>query len=156
MLLSLLSLLLFTVGSFAQGECEVCTELLNKIKADVDVSKMAESEAAIGAFCEKARDGTEERRLCYSIETMKREVSKPWSQGLPSDAVCKRLAKRDEDICSIKRVEKLDLTTFDFAKARVKQLKRILMDNDLECKGCSEKQQYIDVIKSNLLPKSDL
>jgi hypothetical protein len=39
------------------------------------------------------------------------------------------------------------LATVDFKKMRVKQLKRILADQGADCKGCSEKEDFVKKVK---------
>ena len=50
--------------------------------------------------------------------------------------------------------KKIDFTTVDFKKLKVKDLKKILSDwgEDRACKGCSEKSDFVRVVKE-LLPK---
>ena len=50
--------------------------------------------------------------------------------------------------------KKIDFTTVDFKKLKVKDLKKILSDwgEDKACKGCSEKSDFVRVVKE-LLPK---
>ena len=53
----------------------------------------------------------------------------------------------------------LDWKTIDLNKMRVKELKKILDDWNEECKGCSEKPDFvkrIEELKSKHVPKTEL
>ena len=81
----------------------MCARVFDDIYAqldDADKKDHIKIEKKIGAYCAKQLEG-EGRRVCYSIETLKREASKPMSWGMPSERVCKKLAKRDYEICRI-------------------------------------------------------
>ena len=39
---------------------------------------------------------------CYFLEPIKREVSQPFSTGMPKAKVCERLKKKSAEICTIK------------------------------------------------------
>lgn len=43
--------------------------------------------------------------------------------------------------------QQIDLNTVDFKTLRVKDLKKILNDLGGECKGCTEKRDFIDKIE---------
>ena len=48
----------------------------------------------------------------------------------------------------------IDLSSVNLKKLKVKDLKQILSDWDAQCKGCTEKQDYIKMIEE-LMPKHD-
>ena len=52
-----------------------------------DKSKIEE---ALGDYCSKAT-GSREKKICYYIDPIKREVAQPFSTGMPSLKVCKRI-----------------------------------------------------------------
>jgi mesencephalic astrocyte-derived neurotrophic factor len=99
------------------------------------------------------------RRVCYSIETLKREAAKPMTYDLPSDKLCERLAKRDFDICripeggSIKKTELKDLAGQDIEKLKVKEIKDVLGDNGVSCSDCTEKSDYVKKLRDLLVAK---
>lgn len=100
-------------------------------------------EASIGEYCENAKNARE-KKLCYYIDPIKREVAQPFSTGMPSLKVCKRISSQNPEICTVKypiATEKLEKQ--DLSKMRVKQLKAILSERGTECKGCVEKDEYI-------------
>jgi hypothetical protein len=100
-------------------------------------------EAALGEFCEMA-SGSREKKICYYIDPMKRDVAQPFSTGMPSLKMCKRLSEKNPEICTVKLPVKTEgLKQHDISKLRVKQLKQILAQRGVECKGCVEKEEFI-------------
>jgi hypothetical protein len=85
-----------------------------------------------------------ERKICYYIDPIKRDVAQPFSLGMPSLKVCERINKSNPEICTVKmpvKTEKMEQK--DIQKLRVKQLKQILADRGVECKGCVEKEEFV-------------
>lgn len=111
------------------------------IKTDSrDKSKI---EAALGDYCSNAT-GSREKKICYYIDPIKREVAQPFSTGMSSLKVCQRISQQNPEICSVKFPIATDkLEPQDLSKMRVKQLKVILSERGVECKGCVEKEEYI-------------
>jgi len=75
---------------------------------------------------------------------MKRDIAQPISLGMDPLKVCKRIDKTNPEICTVKfpiKTEKMEPK--DLSKLRVKQLKQILADRGVECKGCLEKEEFI-------------
>lgn len=99
-------------------------------------------EAAFGQFCDNV-SSSREKKLCYYIDPMKREVAQPFSTGMPSLKVCKRLSERNPEICTVKFPVTTPQEPQDLSKLRVKQLKAILGQRGVECKGCVEKEEFI-------------
>lgn len=67
---------------------------------------------------------------------------------MPSKKVCERIDKTNPEICSVKfpvQTEKMEKQ--DLSKLRVKQLKSILADRGVECKGCLEKSDYVKKVQ---------
>merc|ERR1711916_35763 len=136
-----------------KGNCDICERVLNEIMDTVEAKKdKAAIETAIDDYCAKKKRG-EERRVCYAIETLKRDVSDPITRGLPTKVVCQKLQKKYGEACSIKEEIKIDLRTVDLKSMRVKELKSILADHDLSCKGCSEKSAFIKLIQEEIIDK---
>ena len=101
----------------------------------------------MGTYC-SSELGPRERKICYYIDPMKRDVSQPFSTGMPADRVCKRINKSNPEICGVKfpvKTEKMEVK--DISKLRVKQLKGILQDRGVECKGCVEKAEFIKKVQ---------
>jgi hypothetical protein len=101
-------------------------------------------ESAIGAHCSDDKLSPREKKICYYIDPIKRDVAQPFSLGMPADRLCKRITKNNPEICSVKfPVKTENLEVKDLTKLRVKQLKSILLDRGVECKGCVEKEEFI-------------
>jgi len=106
-----------------------------------DKSKVEE---ALGKYCKRKGLGVKEKKICYYIDPIKRDVAQPFSLGMPAEKVCKRLEKVNPEVCSVRypmKTEKMDAK--DYSKLRVKQLKQILNDRGVECKGCAEKKDFV-------------
>jgi hypothetical protein len=101
-------------------------------------------EAALGTYCAREDLSAKEKKICYYVDPIKRDIAQPFSLGMSSDKLCKRINKSNSEICSVKfPVKTENLETKDLTKLRVKQLKSILMDRGVECKGCVEKEEFI-------------
>jgi hypothetical protein len=100
-------------------------------------------ELALGQFCDSGVLSSREKKLCYYIDPMKRDVAQPFSTGMPSLKVCKRLAEKNPEICTVKFAVQTPQEPQDLSKMRVKQLKAILGQRGVECKGCVEKEEFI-------------
>uniref|UniRef100_A0A7S0C2I3 Mesencephalic astrocyte-derived neurotrophic factor homolog n=1 Tax=Proboscia inermis TaxID=420281 RepID=A0A7S0C2I3_9STRA len=129
----------------------VCTKIMQDVRdsmAKADISKKDKVEAAIGAVCANEKLSSREKKVCYYIDPIKRSVAQPFSTGIPAERVCKRINQSNPEICTVKfpikteKMEKKDLT-----KLRVKQLKSILGDRGVECKGCIEKEEFIKKVE---------
>jgi hypothetical protein len=125
---------------------------MDDVKASMkkeDVKKKPKVEEAMGAYCARKDLGPREKKICYYIDPIKRDVAQPFSTGMSADRVCKRLNKTNEAICGVKLPVKTDnLEPQDFSKLRVKQLKAILAQRGVECKGCVEKDEFIQKVKN--------
>jgi len=132
-----------TMGS----DCEVCTKVMTDVRESMDkadIKNKPKVEEALGAYCARDDHGPRERKICYYIDPIKRDVAQPFSTGMPPDRVCKRINKANPEICTVKFPVKTDkLEKKDLSKMRVKQLRRILADRGLDCKGCVEKSEFI-------------
>lgn len=86
--------------------------------------------------------------MCYYLQPVQREVSRPLSIGAPAERICKKLAKATPEVCELRFPEKLDLSKLDLKKLRVKQLRKILSEYGLTCDGCVEKSDYVRKVQS--------
>jgi hypothetical protein len=67
---------------------------------------------------------------------------------MPALKVCQRLAATNPEICTVKFPVKTEgLEKKDISKLRVKQLKQILAQRGVECKGCVEKEEFIQRVQ---------
>ena len=79
----------------------------------------------------------------------KRDVAQPFSLGMPSLKLCKRITKQNPEICTVKypvKTESLDKK--DLSKLRVKQLKQILSERGVDYKGLLEKEEFIAKVQA--------
>lgn len=131
---------------------KVCVKVMEDVKADMDKADMkdkAKIEGALGKYCARGDLGPRERKICYYIDPIKRSVAHPFSLGMPSLKVCKRITETNPEICTVKfpvQTEKMEKK--DLSKLRVKQLKSILADRGVECKGCLEKEEFIAKVQA--------
>ena len=105
-------------------------------------------ESAMGDYCARDTNSAKERKICYYIDPIKRDIAQPFSLGMTVEKVCKRINKSNPEICSVKfpvKTEKLDKK--DLSKLRVKQLKSILLDRGVACTGCVEKEEFIKKVQ---------
>jgi len=139
--------------------CEVCVKFLGKFvdSLEKDVKGSPEKiENAFRKFCKTAKK--DDNRFCYyiggtedSATSILGEMSKPISWSMPVEKVCQKLYKKDEQICELKYDVQLDLAKVNLKKLKVKELKQILSDWDEQCKGCTEKSDFINRIEE-LMP----
>ena len=112
--------------------------------------KKPEIEKAMGKYCSNDDNKltAREKKICYYIDPIKRDVAQPFSLGMNSLKVCKRITKSNPEICTVKFPVKTDkMEKKDLSKLRVKQLKAILSERGVECKGCLEKEEFIKKVQ---------
>ena len=115
-----------------------------------DSRKKPEIEKAMGEYCSNKDNKltAREKKICYYIDPIKRDVAQPFSLGMTSLKVCKRITKSNPEICTVKFPVKTDkMEKKDLSKLRVKQLKAILSERGVECKGCLEKDEFIKKVQ---------
>jgi hypothetical protein len=128
------------------------SELLGK---DDKRSKPA-IESAMGTYCANDALSAREKKICYYIDPIKRDVAQPFSLGMSSLKVCQRITKSNPEICTVKfpvQTEKMEVK--DLGKLRVKQLKKILADRGVECTGCLEKEEFVKKVQDTSHLASD-
>lgn len=110
--------------------------------------KKPEIEKAMGAYCAKENLTSREKKICYYIDPIKRDIAQPFSLGMDTLKLCKRISKTNPEICTVKfPVQTQNLEKKDLSKLRVKQLKQILSERGVECKGCVEKDEFIKKVQ---------
>ncbi|CAM9667530.1 unnamed protein product, partial [Phaeothamnion confervicola] len=80
---------------------------------------------------------------CYYFLPIKKSISQPFSTGMAKEKVCQRLKRTNAEICEVRYPIKIDKDNVDYNKLRVKQLKAILQDRNVQCVGCIEKPDYV-------------
>lgn len=131
----------------------VCRKVLGDVQGSMSKTAIKDKhnvEEAITKYCKKTKKDSKEKKLCYFIEPIKREISVPTSNGVPADRICRRLKKKTAEICSIRYAEKIDLASVDLSKLRVRQLRKILSDHGVACNNCIEKADYIREVRAAL------
>lgn len=113
-----------------------------------DSRKKPAIEKAMGDYCAKDGLNSREKKICYYIDPIKRDVAQPFSLGMTSLKVCQRINKTNPEICTVKMpLKTANMEKKDLSKLRVKQLKQILADRGIECKGCIEKAEFIKKVE---------
>lgn len=121
-----------------------------------DSRKKPAIEKAIGEYCSRETLNSRQKKICYYIDPIKRDVAQPFSLGMGSLKTCQRITKMNPEICHVKMPLKTDkMETQDLSKLRVKQLKSILSDRGVECKGCVEKSEFIKKVEETAHLASD-
>merc|ERR1711862_388013 len=75
--------------SFAAKECEVCVKVIEDVRESMekkDRNNKPKIEEALANYC-SGQLGPRERKICYYIDPIKRDVSQPFSTGMPADRV---------------------------------------------------------------------
>jgi hypothetical protein len=110
--------------------------------------KKPEIEKSMGDYCANEDLTSREKKICYYIDPIKRDIAQPFSTGMPTLKLCKRIAALNPEICTVKfPVQTQNLEKKDLSKLRVKQLKQILSERGVECKGCVEKDEFIKKVQ---------
>jgi hypothetical protein len=148
------------ISEATEENCEVCVKFVGKFIESLDEatkSSPAKVEAAFKKMCKSSKK--DDNRFCYyvggldeSATGMLGELSKPVSWSMPADKVCMKLYRQDEQICDLRYEKVLDLSTVDVKKLKVHELKKLLSDWGEQCRGCSEKNDYVKLVEE-LLPK---
>lgn len=125
-------------------ECEVCLEVLSVLDSRLSPSERSlpeKIEQRLGEICADKTMPETKKKVCYYLDPIKREVSKIFY--LPKDKICKRLAQKSSEICSVRNKVKVERGQMDYNSLKVKDLKKILADRGVACEGCVEKQDFV-------------
>lgn len=132
-----------------------------KTLAEIDESLSADQrkdvlkiEAHMQTYCDAASG--KNKQMCYymgigdkisgSAGGVKREISGSFARGINSVRLCKRLKKMDQQMCELKYEKQIDLNTVDLNKLKVKELRKVMDEKNIECVGCAEKGDFIRAI----------
>ncbi|XP_067935521.1 mesencephalic astrocyte-derived neurotrophic factor homolog [Watersipora subatra] len=141
-------------------QCEVCVKVLEKFEAtlsDDDRKDKDKLESLLKKFCKTAK-GKDERFCFYigaradSATSTIGDVTKPLAFFMPPSKICTKLNAKDSQICELKYEKQMDFVEADFKKMKVKELKKILSIWGEDCKGCTEKSDFISRVEK-LLPQ---
>ena len=126
---------------------------MDDIKATMpkeDLKSKAKIEEAMGEYCANKDEklSAREKKICYYIDPIKRDVAQPFSLGMNSLKLCKRITKTNPEICTVKfPVKTENMEKKDLSKLRVKQLKAILSERGVDYKGLLEKEEFIKKVQ---------
>jgi len=157
-----LTFIVIGIAALKEGDCEVCIKTVEKFGSTLDEATKKDPkqiEEEFRKFCKATKASSKENRFCYYLGGLEEsatgilgELSKPLSYYFPSDKICEKLKKKDNQICDLKYDKQIDLSTVDLKKLKVRDLKKILNDWDENCEGCLEKPDFIKRIEE-LKPK---
>jgi len=127
--------------------CEVCLKVMSDIHTTVraleDPKDKRAIEATIDTYCGGKRNARE-RKLCYYILPIKRTVSTPFSFGVDAAGVCKKLDRTSAEICAVKyAIVTQPGGKTDYKRMRVRELRQILRERGVSCRGCVEKTEFV-------------
>jgi len=106
-------------------------------------SDMPKVEQRLDEICEDKMLTETQKKVCYFMQPIKREVSQLMKNGLPNDRICKRLGQKSKEICSVRNKVKVEKGATDYNALKVKDLKKILADRGVMCDGCVEKSDFV-------------
>lgn len=149
---------IFTGGLLVEGkkiksaeDCEVCVKFVERLDAKITADQRKSIDKIREVIVDdcKNRKGKDER-FCYYIGGSSQsatglllEVARPLSYHKPALKICQNLSSKDDAICDLKYEKQIDYVNANFKKMKVKELKKILTDWDEQCRGCTEKSDYV-------------
>merc|ERR1712080_253763 len=129
----------------------VCKQWYNDIFNTIDYSWSNEKvEKTIEKHCAKIGDVKPFSKMCYYMMGVKRKVSTDMLQGAPAELACKRYAAMDPDIRTLRFPKKAD-PNMNLEKMRVKELRHLMQEYEVECPNCLEKSDMIKRIRETIL-----
>ncbi|KAH8871216.1 Mesencephalic astrocyte-derived neurotrophic factor like [Schistosoma japonicum] len=168
-------IIFITILNVIQGKkydpsnCEVCIKFMGSFIQSLEPSDVDSSDNIKQAFMKKCESSVgKDNDFCYYVGGLKTSAANtvnrlvdPIKWKMPVEKVCQKLFELDSQICDLRYgkyfllnfifSEKLiDFKEFDFEKSKVKDLKKIMAKWGLECRGCTEKKDFISLIKSNM------
>ena len=136
--------------------CEVCLKVMTDLHGQVKALPKKQKkdklkiENMVEKYCSKKNKniGARERKLCYFLLPIKREISTPFSFGADAKAVCKKLERKSAEVCTIKYpiggAANGSKEPIDYKKMRVKHLKQILTERGVKIKRVwSSKRDFV-------------
>lgn len=129
----------------AVADAVVCIDVVSGIEkklTEADKKDIVTIEEKIGAYCKQKSLSPEQKKICYHIDPIKREVSRPLSFGMPAEDICiRKLNKKNTEFCAVKYSAEKEAAkeTLIPEKMRISQMKAFLAERGLKCMGCYEK-----------------
>eukprot|EP00656_Telonema_subtile_P028918 TRINITY_DN316_c0_g1_i2.p1 TRINITY_DN316_c0_g1~~TRINITY_DN316_c0_g1_i2.p1 ORF type:complete len:198 (+),score=55.61 TRINITY_DN316_c0_g1_i2:74-667(+) len=150
--LALMCMLNISPASARCNDPAVCKQWYNDIFNTIDYSwSNVKVESHIEKYCDKIGDTKPMSKMCYYMLGVKRKVSTDMLQGAPAELACRRYSSQDPSICSLRFPQKLD-PNMNLEKMRVKELRHLMQEYEVECHNCLEKSDMIKVIREKLMP----
>merc|ERR1719263_142048 len=150
----LLALICFVNFAPASARCsnpDVCVKWYNDIYYKTEYGQSLEKiENLIDKECKKIGDEKPMNKMCYYMMGVKRMVSKDMKQGAPAELACKRYTDKDASICELRFPKKLD-PNMNLEKMRVKELRHLMREYEVECVNCLEKSDMIKRIRETIM-----
>jgi hypothetical protein len=87
---------------------------------------------------------------------VKRDISSSLTRGINAKRLCNRLKSKDGQMCELKYDKKFDPKAADFKKLRVKELRKVCDDENIDTKGLVEKEEYVKKIKAHFGIKDEV
>merc|ERR1711939_426966 len=143
---------LSTSADAADCDTRVCQKFYNGVYEMIGQNEWKNQEKIenkIDKWCSKNKVRPFDK-MCYYIEGVKRKISKDLMNGAPAELACKRYAKGDDAICTLKEPRKLD-PNMDLNKMRVKQLRELMQEFGVDCPNCLEKSDMIKRIQETIM-----
>ncbi|KAK8816592.1 hypothetical protein WA538_002453 [Blastocystis sp. DL] len=132
----------------------VCIDVVQGVEktlTDADRKDLETIEGKIAAYCKQKKIGAEQKKICYHLDPIKRELSRPLSFGMPAEDICiRKLNKNNSEFCAVKYNKDKPAASeakVDPSKMRISQLKSYLAEHGTKCTGCYEKSDYVRKVK---------
>eukprot|EP01029_Cantina_marsupialis_P027675 TRINITY_DN773167_c0_g1_i1.p1 TRINITY_DN773167_c0_g1~~TRINITY_DN773167_c0_g1_i1.p1 ORF type:complete len:185 (-),score=49.35 TRINITY_DN773167_c0_g1_i1:220-711(-) len=131
------------------NHCEVCLKVIGAIDETITKEERKDLETvenAVEKFCSKKHNAKIDK-ACYYLLPIKRDVARPFTLGAPVERICKKLAKKNPELCLIKFQDVKASEAMKPEKMRIRQLRAFLSERGLTCDGCWEKSDYVRKVK---------
>merc|ERR1719499_561774 len=147
----LLCLLIQAKKNIDPKHCEVCIKVYDEIKAKAwenGKPSITDAQDTISSVCRKYQRGSTQKKLCGEILELKGNMAKSiLVKGMDAKYGCNKLSSNNKEVCDMRFPEEYAKDT-NFKKLRMKQLKRIIANNNLDCKNCFEKADFVRVVEN--------
>ncbi|KAL1499312.1 hypothetical protein AB1Y20_011520 [Prymnesium parvum] len=149
------------------SDCEVCKSVISSIDSMLTAADRKSPDAVekvMQKYCNAAK--LQDKKMCYYMGVgdaesgtaggVKREISSSLTRGINAKRLCTRLKSKDAQMCELKYEKKIDPHTTNFAKLRVKELRKICDNEGIDTTGLVEKDEYIKKIKTHFNIKDEV
>ncbi|CAI2730682.1 unnamed protein product [Schistosoma spindalis] len=152
------SLNIIHAKKYDPSNCEVCIKFVGSFIQSLEPDDLKSPQKIKDAFMKRCETSVgKDNSFCYYVGGLKTSAAKtvnslvdPISWNMPVEKVCEKLFKADSQVCDLRYEKVVDLKEFNFEKSKVRDLKNIIEKWGLDCRGCTEKRDFISLIKSNM------